>query len=73
MDQDFLVKSHFLINLQNMGESNSLGAASGKKCQTTTPSDSHPCQPVPGFNGKSFDENLFDFLCAFFLKTTKNC
>lgn len=61
VDPDLLVKSHFLINLQNMGEPNSLGAASGKKCQTPTPSDSHSCQPDPGFNGKSFDEHFFDF------------
>lgn len=61
MEQDLLIKSYFLNNLQNMGEPNSLGAASGEKCQTTTPFDCHSCQPDPGFDGQSFDENFFVF------------
>lgn len=49
-----------------MGEPNSLGAASGEKCQTTTSFDCHSCQPDPRFDGQSFDENFFCFLNAFF-------
>lgn len=49
-----------------MGEPNSLGAASGEKCQTTTSFDCHSCQPDPGFDGQSFDENVFVYKMLFF-------
>lgn len=49
-----------------MGEPNSLGAASGEKCQTTTSFDCHSCQPDPGFDGQSFEENFFVFKMLFF-------
>lgn len=48
-----------------MGEPNSLGAASGEKCETTTPFDCHSCQPDPGFDGQSFDENVFVYKMLF--------